>query len=327
MVPGMTPTPERMAPVAQLADLDLPDGIAPGVWPAQRVQCNGVDLNVRHTPPTGDGAEPALMVHGLGGSTLNWTDFAYVMRDHLDTVAIDLPGHGVSGPPPGRRYALADHARTVVAYLEQSGRGPVHLFGNSMGGAISILVAAQRPDLVRTLTLISPAVPDVRRFRVHPLRHDPRMAFIVVPGIGGLAMKRAERIAAERRVGMTIKLCFGDKSRYPQQRFAEDVAQTRERARLPWANESFLRSVRGLALSQFARPRVAWQAMREITAPSLVVWGAHDRLVAPDLVDYVAGAIPDSRRLLLEDVGHTAQMEDPRSVARAFLTMARSVAP
>lgn len=323
----MPRTPSRTAPAAELADVELPDGVAPGPWPAEKLQCNGVDLSVRHTEAARDDAEPALMVHGLGGSALNWTDLAYLLRDHLDSVALDLPGHGRSGPPPDRRYTLSNHARTVISYLEESGRGAVHLFGNSMGGAVSILVAAQRPDLVRTLTLISPAVPDVRRFRVHPLKHDPRMALMVVPGLGGLALRRASRIAVEKRVAVTVKLCFADRSRYPKQRFDEDVEETRARADMPWANEAFLRSTRGLVMSQFAQPRVAWQALRSIEAPTLVVWGGHDRLVAPDLLGFVAAAVPDSRQLMLDDVGHCAQMEDPRTVARAFLALVSAVAP
>jgi pimeloyl-ACP methyl ester carboxylesterase len=139
-------------------------------------------------------------------------------------------------------------------------------------------------------------------------------------------MRRAGRVAVEKRVAMTIKLCFADRSRYPKQRFDEEVEEARARLDLPWANEAFLRSTRGLVMSQFARPRVAWQAMRSIEAPTLVVWGGHDRLVAPDLLDFVAAAIPDSRRLLLDDVGHTAQMEQPRTVARAFLAMTGAVA-
>jgi pimeloyl-ACP methyl ester carboxylesterase len=61
--------------------------------------------------------------------------------------------------------------------------------------------------------------------------------------------------------------------------------------------------------------------MRRIKAPTLVVWGDTDRLVAPDLAPYVAGAIPDSRLLFLRDIGHTAMMEDPRTTARAILAL------
>lgn len=59
--------------------------------------------------------------------------------------------------------------------------------------------------------------------------------------------------------------------------------------------------------------------MRSVTAPTLVLWGERDRLVAPDLAPFVAAAIPDSRLLVLDDIGHTAQMEDPVTTARAML--------
>ena len=51
---------------------------------------------------------------------------------------------------------------SVISLIEQRGNWPVHLIGNSLGGAVSTRVAARRPDLVRTLTLISPALPDLR---------------------------------------------------------------------------------------------------------------------------------------------------------------------
>jgi pimeloyl-ACP methyl ester carboxylesterase len=73
------------------------------------------------------------------------------------------------------------------------------------------------------------------------------------------------------------------------------------------------------------RGRAGWQAMRGIRVPTLVIWGDTDRLVAPDLAPYVAGAIPDSRLLFLADIGHTAQMEDPRTTARAVLGLLEDI--
>ncbi|MGI8759882.1 MAG: alpha/beta fold hydrolase [Jatrophihabitantaceae bacterium] len=317
----MPRSPARIAPAARLSDETLPAlDLDAGPWPAHSVSVGGVELNVRHTPAQADGAEPALLVHGLGGAATNWTDFAALIRDRVDSEAIDLPGFGGSGAAVGNDYSLPAHARTVIGYLEQSQRGPVHLVGNSMGGAICIMVAAQRPDLVRTLSLVSPAVPDIR-LRLHPLRHDPRMALIVVPGIGGLALRRMGRVAVEKRVRATIALCFADPTRYPPQRLAEAAEEARERMAMPWANVAFLRSVRGLVRSQFMQGRAAWTAMRQITAPTLVLWGDTDRLVAPDLAPHVAGAIADSRLLVLDDIGHTAMMEDPQTSARAFLAL------
>jgi pimeloyl-ACP methyl ester carboxylesterase len=324
----MAKSPSRVAPRARLSDAELPplDPDSP-VWPARTVPVGGVDLTVRHAEALVAGAEPALLVHGLGGSANNWTDLAGLLRSRLDVEAIDLPGHGQSGPAPDRDYSQRALTRTVIGYLETSGRGPVHLVGNSMGGAIALSVASRRPDLVRTLSLVSPAVPDVRRLRVHPLKQDPRMALLVVPGIGGMALRRLGRVAVDVRVKATIALVFADPRRYPATRLAQDVAETTERMALPWANEAMLRSTRGLVRVQFLRARAAWQEMRAVTAPTLVLWGDTDRLVAPDLAGFVAAAIPDSRLLVLEHVGHTAMMEDPLTTARAILGLVDDAAP
>jgi pimeloyl-ACP methyl ester carboxylesterase len=84
--------------------------------------------------------------------------------------------------------------------------------------------------------------------------------------------------------------------------------------------------MRALARSQFVRGRSGWATMRTIAAPTLVLWGDTDRLVAPDLAPYVAAAIPDSRLLVMERIGHTAMMEDPIGSARALLGLVEDAA-
>jgi pimeloyl-ACP methyl ester carboxylesterase len=289
------------------------------IWPGQHLDLGEQRIHVRVTPARTADAEPALFVHGLSGSAHNWTDFAAVLRDHLDIEAIDLPGHGRSGPSPRDDYRLRSHADVVIRYLDHSGRGPVHLVGNSMGGAAAILVAARRPDLVRTLTLISPAVPD-NRPRLYPLKNDPRMALMVVPVLGESVVRAVNRrYAVEVRVAGTIAVCFADKSRYPDQRRREAIEEARARDSLPWADRALLRSLRGLVRSNFFAGRAAWAAMRSIEAPTLVLWGDTDKLVAPDLAPYVAAAIPQARLRVMEDIGHTAMMEDPVGSARAVV--------
>lgn len=318
----MPKPPHRQAPTARLSEaalLPLDDRVH--AWPGRHVAVGEARVHVRTTPSDNPDAPPALFVHGLGGSAHNWTELAGILRDRFAIDSIDLPGHGCSGPAPRNDYSLDAHAGTVVGYLEQSGRGPVHLVGNSMGGAISVLVAAQRPDLVRSLTLISPAVPD-NRIRAFPLRSDPRAALLVVPGLGELALRALERrYSVEQRVGSTLRLCFADSTRYPEQRLREAIDEARARETMPWARAALLRSTRGLVAAQFLRARVGWATLRRIAAPTLVIWGDTDRLVAPDLAPYVAAAIPDSRLLLLTDVGHVAMMEVPEVTARAILAL------
>ncbi len=317
----MPKPPARTAPEARLADVEISVGADTRIWPGREVTVGAQRLHVRTTPSDNPDAEPALCVHGLGGSAHNWTDLAGALRDRLAVEAIDLPGHGRSGPAADNRYTPGAHSRVVIRYLEESGRGPVHLIGNSMGGAISIVVAARRPDLVRTLTLVSPAVPD-NRVRIYPLRNDPRTALLVIPVLGEWAMKSfAKRYAVEARVKGTIRLCFADPSRYPRARLDEAIAEARDRVDAPWAESAMLRSMRGLARSQILRGRRGWATMRRITAPTLVIWGDDDKLVAPDLAPYVAAAIPDSRLQVMENIGHTAMMEDPVATARMMVAL------
>jgi pimeloyl-ACP methyl ester carboxylesterase len=312
---------------ARLSDAELPDPASiEGPWAGAHVQVDGIQLWVTSAGSARPDAPPALLVHGLGGSTNNWTDFTGLIRTAVDVQSLDLPGFGRSDAPPDRDYSIPGQARRVVGYLEQSGRGPVHLVGNSMGGVISILVAAQRPDLVRTLTLLDPAVPDVRPLRVHPLKADWRMVFLVVPALGEYALRRMSAVPVERRVQATISLCLAHPERYPQRRFDEDVVEARRRVQLPNASTAMLRATRGLVASQLLSRRRVWDALPRITAPTLVVWGGQDRLVAPDLAPVVAGRIPQSRLLELPDVGHVPMMEVPDVTARAFLGLVEDAA-
>ncbi|WP_375481780.1 alpha/beta fold hydrolase [uncultured Jatrophihabitans sp.] len=322
----MPKPPSRTAPEAPLADAELPplDPEGPS-WPLREVEVNGVTVTVRTTPSDDPDAEPALFVHGLGGSATNWTDFAALLRGRLAIDAIDLYGHGHSGPAPDNRYTPDAFADLVIAYLEQSGRGPVHLVGNSMGGAVTILVASRRPDLVRTLTLVSPAVSD-NRIRIYPLKSDPVVALLILPVLGEFVVKQFNRrYAVEVRAKGTIKLCFARPERFPAARLAEAVTEATYRVNLPWAESAVLRSMRGLVRSQFFHGRAGWRAMRAIQAPTLVLWGDSDRLVAPDLAPYVAAAVPDARLRVFTDIGHTAMMEDPVSSARAMVALLDSV--
>jgi pimeloyl-ACP methyl ester carboxylesterase len=313
---------------ARLSAAQLPalDPSAPP-WPGHTVPLRGGNVHVRVTP-SAPGAEPALFVHGLGGASTNWTDFAGQLAPWLAIEALDLHGFGRSAPAPGRDYTIRAHKRTVIEYLEQSHRGPVHLFGNSMGGLISILIAARRPDLVRTLTLISPAVPDLRPRR---LGTDPLLAVALLPGAAPLVRRRIRRYTPEQRARAIIKLCFADPSAVPPNRIAEAVDEIRTRDGMAWSHDALIRSLRGLVGSYVSRRSGGvWARLAEVRAPTLVVWGDRDRLVDPALAPRVAARIPDARLLVLEGVGHVAQLEDPVSTARAALALvedARQVAP
>ncbi len=294
-------------------------------WPGRRVAVGDLAVHVRDTPATSTAAEPALYVHGLGGSSQNWTDLAALLSPHLDGQAVDLPGFGRSDPTD--RYTIGALAEWLIRWIEHSSRAPLHLVGNSLGGTIAVKVAATRPDLVRTLTLVSPALPflDPRRTLQGQL-----LPLVAMPGARQVAARMLAGIEPEDLTRRVMEAIFADPQRVPDQRLAEAVEEMRLRYTVDHYIDAYLRTMRGLVAS-FLRAYLPgegslWQAASGVAIPTLVIGGRQDRLVDTRVPPHAARLIPDSRLMVLDGVGHVAQMEAPRRVARAVVALLAEVA-
>jgi pimeloyl-ACP methyl ester carboxylesterase len=327
----------------------MTDPIAP--WPGELVAAGTGEVFVR-SAPAAEGAEPALFVHGLGGSATNWTDLMDLLRRPpadgpdepvLACEALDLPGFGFSpalagaarpgaarwsvarpgaarpGParPGGARsggvYSIDAMAGAVCALIDKRGYWPVHLAGNSMGGAVCVRVAARRPDLVRTLTLISPALPDLRP-RLLPMR----LTVLCVPRVGPWLLNRVQqRVSAADRTAVSIRDVYADPSLVHPKRLAQETAELERRDGLEYAADVLLAAGRGLVAEFFRRgPRSLWHDAGRVTAPTLVIYGSHDRLVRPAMAAPAARAFRGGRVMVLSRTGHVAMMEHPGLVAK-----------
>jgi pimeloyl-ACP methyl ester carboxylesterase len=301
----------------------MTDPIPP--WPGELVPVGAGQVFVRSAPAP-EGAEPALFVHGLGGSGTNWTDLMDVLRNPpeggpdgpaLACEALDLPGFGYSLPPAESDYSVDARAAAVSGLIEKRGYWPVHLTGNSLGGAVCVRVAARRPDLVRTLTLISPAQPDLRP-RVLPMR----LTLLCAPGLGPWLLTRAQRISAEDRASMVIRDVYADPSLVHAKRRAEEVDELIRRDGLGYAEDVLLATARGLVAEYVRRgPRALWRDAVRVTAPTLVIYGSHDRLVRPAMAALAARAFRNARVVVLPRIGHVAMMERPGLVAKEMRGM------
>ena len=281
-------------------------------WPAETVALPGdVTLNVRSAPSSPD-AEPAVMVHGLGGSSLNWTALMGLMADRLAARTPDLPGFGLSPPPHDGLYTVTAHADAVIALAERDARGPVHLFGNSLGGAIATVVAARRPDLVRTLTLVSPALPDLA-----PGFYRTQVAALALPGLGSAAARKMGSLPPDQRVRALTNVVFADPSVLPREWIEAAEREVAVRQRQPYAFDAMARSGHGIVREFLARgPDSLWKQAARVKAPTLLVYGGADKLVRPVMARKARRTFPDARAYVLPHTGHVAQMEHPHTVAR-----------
>ncbi|HET6714964.1 MAG TPA: alpha/beta fold hydrolase [Actinomycetota bacterium] len=250
-----------------------------------------------------------VLVHGLGGSHVNWLQVAPGLAGLGRVIALDLPGFG-SSPRAGRGSGLMDERRALSRFVAGRATGRVVLVGNSMGGVIGILHAAVEPGSIAGLVLTNSPFPWVRGALPHPVVIAGFAAYDT-PGLGPLVLEaRMRRIEAERAVRLGFRLIAADPSSIPEEIVRLTADQMRQRARDPDAPAAFQdawRSLRRLG----CRPDVARRAMDGVRCPVFVVHGRRDRLVPAAYAEAALREHPTWRARIFPDLGHVPQMEAP----------------
>jgi pimeloyl-ACP methyl ester carboxylesterase len=240
-----------------------------------------------HGPGDGD----YLLVHGLGASSAGWVRLARRLRRHARRVVlVDLPAHGHSARPPAgfNPDTLGAGVREAFPALLASGP-PITLVGNSLGGAVALGYALERPEAVRSLVLLSPGgapiAPDElgalrKRFAI-ATRHDARRFVGELMHAPPLAMRLLEP-ALVRELGRPEVQGF----------------------------------VRALDEASFFTP----ERVRGLVPPATVMWGKSDRILPASILAFYRAHLPEGTVFLEPDaVGHSPHMERPGLVLRTIL--------
>jgi pimeloyl-ACP methyl ester carboxylesterase len=247
-------------------------------------------------------------LHGLGGSHLNWTAIGPGLTRGARVVALDLVGHGLT--PMGDRTAdIEGHRRLLSGFLSALGGTPAILMGNSMGGLVAALQAADEPETVAGLILVDPALPTARLGLVHP-RVIANFLLCAVPGVGeGYLTQRRRRTTAAQSVHRVLDVCCVDASRVPPDVVRAHVELT-ERIDRSRADAAYLRSARSLSLL-LARPAGTMRRLDAVTQPTLLLEGARDVLVPLTAARRMAASHPRWRFEVAPDIGHVPMLEAP----------------
>ncbi|HKD98958.1 MAG TPA: alpha/beta fold hydrolase [Micromonosporaceae bacterium] len=269
----------------------------------------------------GDDADPlppVVLVHGLGGSHLNWVLLGPLLATGNRVYALDLPGFGLSYPA-GRRADVTRNGLVLDAFLREVVGAPALLVGNSMGGLLSMAQAVRRPDSVTGLVLVDPVLP---RAKDAPWDRQVGAAFLTyaVPGLGERYLARRRRLLPPRRTVMeTLATVCADYRTLPEAFVEASVALAERRAAeaspVRLLDAAYLQAARSLL--RMAGRRASYAAMmRAIDVPVLLVHGAKDRLVPVQSARAAAAHCPHWRYEELPDLGHVPQIEEPATVAR-----------
>jgi pimeloyl-ACP methyl ester carboxylesterase len=262
-----------------------------------------------HYVDYGGEGPPLVLVHGLGGSHLNWMAAGPALAAGARVFAPDLAGFGRT-PPAGRRPDVHTNRRLLDRFLAEVVRAPAVLVGNSMGGLISLMEAAAAPERVAGLVLVSPAQPRAPG-ALPDLEIAAYFALYSIPVLGERFINwNNARLGPERLVEGTFRRCGVDPARVGPEILAAHVALAAERAReMPWANEAFLAAARSMLGA--LRPREFWPMAGRVRAPTLLLQGTRDRLVPREASRELARRRPDFAHEELEGLGHIPQLEDP----------------
>ncbi|ANZ39010.1 hypothetical protein BBK82_26000 [Lentzea guizhouensis] len=263
-----------------------------------------------------DAGPRIVLVHGLGGSHLNWALLAPLLAGKARVVAVDLAGHGLTHPE-GRQTTVQANARLLGRFLRHVVEEPAVLVGNSMGGLISLLHTAQDPDLVTGLVLVDPALP-----MVFGTRPDPTMlsTFFMysVPGLGERFLAKAKTVSPRRQVERVLRLVCADPSGIPEELKQASEHLIEERAKVEGLDSAFLAAARSVVFTTSKRG-ACFAAMDKIRVPVFLMSGDRDRLVSVAAARSVARRRPHWRYDEFAGVGHVPQMEIPEVVSERVL--------
>ncbi len=258
------------------------------------VEAGGAKVRVR---ASGDPAgPPVVMLHGIGRSLEDWAPQHELLPLTHRVISVDLLGFGLSEFPPGP-LTLARLAEGVFETLDALGvQGPVHVFGNSLGGAVALAMQAAHPERVTGVVLAAPAgfgnevVLDLR--------------LLAIPGLGHVLLRHVGRAAARR----TERALFHHQSFVTEER----VEHAMRVAARPGRAELFLDIVRELGTVRGIRPGWRSALLADVARhprPTLIVWGDRDRIVPAHHMPAARRALPHAQSHVFAATGHLPQVE------------------
>jgi triacylglycerol lipase len=258
---------------------------------------DSVEVDGFEMPYLAGGEGPTLLLlHGFTADKDNFSRVAKHLTRDFRVVIPDLPGFGEASAPEDADYGLDAQVARVAGFMEAVGiEGAAHVGGSSMGGYIAASLALVHPDKVASLWLLAPA--GLAGEQTSEMRRE-----LAETGRNPLLVERAENY------DKVLEMVFHEVPFLPW--FVRDTLAERAAARFERYTRIFGQIYDAPALN--AR-------IDEIQAPTLLVWGAEDRVLHPSGAQAWMERHPNSELQVLPEVGHLPMMEAPQKTAEALL--------
>ncbi|HWS28384.1 MAG TPA: alpha/beta hydrolase [Xanthomonadales bacterium] len=274
-------------------------------WAARPSQWMALDGDRIHWRDEGrrDDPLPLLLLHGTSASLHTWDGWVRALAPERRVIRLDLPGFGLTGPASDGDYRLTRYVERVTRLLDQLRVPRAVLIGNSLGGQIAWATAVVHPDRVAGLVLIDaagyPFVPESIPIGFQ-LARSPLLAPLV------------QKLLPRAIVAASVRDTYGNPDRV-----SADVIDRYFELTLRAGN-------RQAVVARFAQTDYSEMSerIRDVRAPTLILWGGKDRLIPPANGERFHADIQGSELVVFPDLGHVPQEEDAAqtvTAARRFL--------
>lgn len=238
-----------------------------------------------------------LLVHGFSASTQTWDKWIAALGSEYRMVSLDLPGHGLTVTPAGYQPTIEGFADYVDAVAEKLKLGKVTVIGSSMGGGTAWQLALRHPARIDALVLV-----DASGWAPPPKAGDngPKIFGLMRNPVIGPFLRRLDNTSMVRQ---------GLQSAFYDPKLADEAMVKRyvDMSRAPNHGEVLLTLMSGRG----ERTVATKELLAKIAAPTLILWGRQDNLVAVESATKFNDAIPGSKLIIYDKVGHLPQEEIP----------------
>jgi pimeloyl-ACP methyl ester carboxylesterase len=255
--------------------------------PSDYLDVAGIRLHVVDSGPR-DGTA-IILLHGFGSSLHTWESWAEALSKNYRVIRYDLPGSGLTGPDPIGVYSQARGMEVLAALLDKLSIKQAVLVGNSMGGRLAWNFAAQYPQRVTKLVLISPD-----GFA------SPGFEYGKAPAVPAI-VKLMKYALPKSMLRANLAPAYADPARL--------TAATVDR----YYDMMLAPGVRGATIARMEQTRLEppEPLLRRIESPTLLLWGEKDAMIPlSNSSDYLK-SLAHAKLVTLPDLGHVPQEEAP----------------
>jgi pimeloyl-ACP methyl ester carboxylesterase len=275
---------------------------------SQYIEIEGNKLHVRKM---GQGL-PILLIHGSFSSLHTWEKWQRKLSQNYTSIAIDLSGHGLSGPNPQEKYDTDYYAQLLWKLMRKLNFDTIAIAGNSMGGQVAYKMALLQPEKTKKLILLNSSgasitndsvkFKDQNKFSVFSLINHPVFS------------KLLTRITPKFLFKMSLEQVYYDKSK-----ITEDKIQMYYDLMLHEGN-------REATFKRFKqRVPAEFENLSNIHIPSMIIWGEHDSWIPVEHAYRFDSILPNSELKIYPNAGHVPMEEIPHETAKDAMEFLKNV--